>query len=139
MSPVHIEPSADIGPEQLARIDLNLLVALDALARERSVTRAAERVGVTQSAMSHALRRLRELLGDALLVRGQGSMVLTPRAQALSLPVRSGLVTLGRALAEPEPFVPSTAQRTFTIATPDLFDVWVGPALLERTRRDAPG
>ena len=64
----------------LHRIDLNLLVALDALTRERSVTKAAERAGVTQSAMSHTLRRLRELFDDPLLVRGRGGMVLTPRA-----------------------------------------------------------
>ena len=69
-------------PERLARIDLNLLVAFDALAREQNVTRAAERVGVTQSAMSHALRRLRELLDDPLLVRGKSGMVLTARAEA---------------------------------------------------------
>ncbi|MEM9731161.1 MAG: LysR family transcriptional regulator, partial [Myxococcota bacterium] len=71
--------NVDHNSESLHRIDLNLLVALDALARERNVTRAAERAGVSQSAMSHTLRRLRELFGDPLLVRGRGGMVLTPR------------------------------------------------------------
>ncbi|UCH30124.1 MAG: LysR family transcriptional regulator, partial [Myxococcales bacterium] len=112
------------GPA-LHRIDLNLLVALDALTRERSVTRAAERVGVTQSAMSHTLRRLRELFGDPLLVRGRGGMVLTPRAEALAVPLRSGLVSLARILAEPEAFAPERASRIFRIVSPDLFDALV--------------
>jgi DNA-binding transcriptional LysR family regulator len=136
MNAIH---DADHGaPEQLAAIDLNLLVAFDALARERNVTRAAGRVGVTQSAMSHSLARLRELLGDALLVRGAAGMTLTARAQALVVPLRSALVTLGRALAEPATFEPATARRTFSLASPDLFDVLAVPRLLERVRREAP-
>ena len=70
------------GAHELARIDLNLVVALDALLSERHVTRAATRLGLTQSAASHALGRLRELLGDPLLVRGAGGvMVSTPFAE----------------------------------------------------------
>ncbi|MBT8451527.1 MAG: LysR family transcriptional regulator [Deltaproteobacteria bacterium] len=122
----------------LQRIDLNLLVALDALARERSVTKAAERAGVTQSAMSHTLRRLRELFDDPLLVRGRGGMVLTPRAEALAVPLRSGLVSLARTLAEPAAFEPEDARRTFRIVSPDLFDALVLPTLLQRLGRDAP-
>jgi DNA-binding transcriptional LysR family regulator len=125
--------------EQLARIDLNLVVAFDALARECNVTRAAEHVGVTQSAMSHALRRLRDLLGDPLLVRGQAGMLLTPRAEALRVPLRSSLITLGRALSRPEVFEPKSARRAFRLASPDLFDVLVLPRLLERMREQAPG
>jgi DNA-binding transcriptional LysR family regulator len=136
MSRVHDVPSA---PESLAGVDLNLLVAFDALARERSVTRAAARVGLTQSAMSHALRRLRVLLGDPLLVRGRGGMVLTPRAEALAMPVRSSLVTLHRALRQPPEFDPSTARRAFRLSSPDLFDVLMLPRLLERIRQEAPG
>ncbi|MET0285443.1 MAG: LysR family transcriptional regulator [Polyangiales bacterium] len=123
----------------LAQVDLNLLVAFDVLARERSVTRAAERLGLTQSALSHALRRLRELLGDPLLVRGQSGMVLTPRAEALVVPLRSGLLTLGRALHAQSAFDAQSARRTFTLATPDLFDVLVLPPLLARVRTEAPG
>jgi len=123
----------------LHRIDLNLLVALDALARERSVTKAAERAGVTQSAMSHTLRRLRELFDDPLLVRGRGGMVLTPRAEALSVPLRSGLISLGRVLAEPRPFEPEHTSRTFRIVSPDLFDALVLPTLLQRLTQQAPG
>jgi len=126
-------------PERLARIDLNLLVAFDAMAREQNVTRAAERVGVTQSAMSHALRRLRELLDDPLLVRGKSGMVLTARAEALVLPLRSGLVSVDRALARAERFDPRTARRKFRLATPDLFDLLGIPLLLEAIREQAPG
>ena len=118
--------------ETLHRIDLNLLVALDALTRERSVTKAAERAGVTQSAMSHTLRRLRDLFDDPLLVRGRGGMVLTPRAEALAVPLRSGLVSLARTLAEPQPFAPEHATRTFRIVSPDLFDALVLPTLFQR-------
>lgn len=126
-------------PGELAGVDLNLLVAFDALARELNVTRAAQHVGVTQSAMSHALRRLRELFGDPLLVRGRGGMVLTPRADALVVPLRSGLMTIARALASPSTFDPRSARRGFRIASPDLFDVLVIPPLLERIRQEAPG
>jgi DNA-binding transcriptional LysR family regulator len=128
-----------VTPEQLAAVDLNLIVAFDALARECNVTRAAQRVGVTQSAMSHALRRLRDLFGDPLLVRGQSGMALTPRAESLVVPLRSGLVTLGRALTQPGRFEPASARRAFCLAAPDLFDVLAIPPLLARIRRDAPG
>jgi DNA-binding transcriptional LysR family regulator len=130
---------AHIDRNPLAAVDLNLMVAFDALAQERSVTRAAQRVGVTQSAMSHALRRLRELFDDALLVRGRSGMALTPRAEALVMPLRSGLTTLGRALTQPARFEPATSRRAFRLATPDLFDVLVIPPLLERIRDIAPG
>jgi DNA-binding transcriptional LysR family regulator len=124
--------------DDLHRIDLNLLVALDALTRERSVTKAAERAGVTQSAMSHTLRRLRELFDDPLLVRGRGGMVLTPRAEALAVPLRSGLVSLARTLAEPQSFEPEHASRTFRIVSPDLFDALVLPTLLQQLTHQAP-
>src|SRR5262245_66506048 len=75
----------------LARIDLNLLVHFDALLTERSVTRAATRVGLGQSAMSHNLARLRELFADDLLTRGPDGLMLTPRALALIDPVRMAL------------------------------------------------
>lgn len=127
------------APGEFAGVDFNLIVAFDALARERSVTRAAERVGVTQSAMSHALRRLRDLLGDPLMVRGRGGMVLTPRAEHLAVPLRSGLVTIHRAITRPEPFDPRSARRGFSLAAPDLFDVRIVPPLLERVRGEAPG
>ena len=120
-------------------MDLNLVVAFDALARELSVTRAAQRVGVTQSAMSHALRRLRDLLGDELLVRGRSGMVLTPRADSLVVPLRSGLVTLGRALSQP-------IRIRAGVRAPRILHRFAGsvrrasrPPLLERIRDEAPG
>lgn len=125
--------------DALHRIDLNLLVALDALARERSVTKAAERAGVTQSAMSHTLRRLRELFDDPLLVRGRGGMVLTPRAEALAVPLRGGLLSLARLLVEPPSFEPAHAKRVFRLVSPDLFDALVLPTLLRRVAEEAPG
>jgi DNA-binding transcriptional LysR family regulator len=136
MNGIHI---ADAAPELLAHVDLNLLVAFDVLARERSVTRAAQRMGVTQSALSHALRRLRELFADPLLVRGEGGMMLTPRATNLVIPIRSGLSMLGRAVADPEPFEPSRTRRAFCVASPDVFDLLVLPGLLTRLRKVAPG
>src|SRR5580658_9809206 len=80
-------------------IDLNLLVALDALLAERSVTRAAFRLGITQSAASHALARLRKLTGDELLVRGRGGMVPTVRAEAMGGPLRRALEEIEGTLA----------------------------------------
>lgn len=131
---------ATVGdPSALAGVDLNLLVVLDALLRERNVTRAAARIGRTQSATSHALRRLRELFGDPLMVRGAGGMVLTPRADALEVPVRSALSTIGRALTGTETFEPATARRAFRLVSPDLFDALFLPAVLARVRATAPG
>lgn len=137
MSDIHVE--GEHLSEVLGRVDLNLLVAFDVLVRERSVTRAAQRVGVTQSAMSHTLRRLRELLEDPLLVRGRGGMELTPRAEALVVPVRSGLLMLGRALGAPAAFEPASARRSFRVACVDLFGALAVPPLLEALRRQAPG
>lgn len=135
MHEVHVERAT---PEALAGVDLNLFVAFDALARECNVTKAAARVGLTQSAMSHALRRLRDLFDDPLLVRGRGGMVLTPRAEALAVPLRSGLVTVHRALSEAPGFDPATARRSFRMISPDLFDVLMLPPMLERMSADAP-
>lgn len=123
----------------LREVDLNVLVAFDALLDTRSVTRAAQRLGVTQSAMSHTLRKLRELFGDPLLVRGRGGMVPTPRAEALVAPVRGGLASLSRALQTPQTFEPATSTRTFKLVSPDLFDLLVLPDLLRTLRDDAPG
>ncbi|MCB9590747.1 MAG: LysR family transcriptional regulator [Polyangiaceae bacterium] len=125
------------GIHALAGVDLNLFVAFRALAKERSVTRAAAQLGVTQSAMSHTLRRLRDLAGDPLLVKGAAGMELTPRAETLLVPVESALLLLERGLSEPR-FVPGRTRRRFRLATPDLFDALAIPALLERVRGEAP-
>ncbi|RYZ42870.1 MAG: LysR family transcriptional regulator [Myxococcaceae bacterium] len=123
----------------LAGINLNLMVALDALLKEAHVTRAAARVGLTQSAMSHALGQLRELLDDALLIRGRGGMVLTPRAEQLAAPLRRGLVELQHALRNEPPFEPATASRRFSVATRDYFGSALLPSAMELLGREAPG
>src|SRR5260221_13376805 len=90
----------------LGALDLNLLVALDALLSEKNVTKAAARIGITQSAMSHALARLRAVVGDPLLVRGKTSMVATVRAEELGPPIRRALEDVSRALARAPAFDP---------------------------------
>jgi DNA-binding transcriptional LysR family regulator len=122
-----------------ASLDLNLLLALDALLAERNVTRAAARVGVTQSAMSHALARLREMIGDPLLVRTKGEMVPTMRAEALAVPMRRAFREIETALAAPSPFNPKTATNRVTIATSDYAELVMLPQLVERLSREAPG
>ena len=96
----------DISPLNLANVDLNLLVAFKALMAERNVTRAAEQMGLTQSAMSNTLARLRSLLGDPVLVRGAGGMKPTDRALDLIEPVGEALRGIRRALAPRERFDP---------------------------------
>lgn len=123
----------------LARIDLNLLVALDALLTERSVTRAAARVGLGQSAMSHNLARLRTLLGDELLTRAPDGMRPTPRALALVDPVRVALAQIETLMSRDEVFDPRTAERLFRIGLPDSVEVLLGPALLAHLCVAAPG
>ncbi len=123
----------------LERLNLHHLRALDALLAERSVTRAAGRLGVTQSAVSHALRGLRETLDDALLVRGPGGMVPTPRAEALAAPLRRALGDLEAALDESPVFAPATSRRTFTLGMGDGFTLTILPPLLAHLRISAPG
>src|SRR3970282_538561 len=106
-----------MGDVRLEDINLNLLMALDALLAEGSVTRAAARARVTQSAMSHALANLRALLGDELLVRGRRGLVRTPKAEQLTGPLRRGLQELQRAIRGESSFDPRTSRRKFSIAT----------------------
>ncbi|MEM6925705.1 MAG: LysR family transcriptional regulator [Myxococcota bacterium] len=122
----------------LRQIDLNLLVVLDVLLRERSVTRAADRLHVTRSAVSHALGRLREVFGDELLVRDGRRMRPTVRADGLAETLPRVLRQLERALAGPEPFRPEASTRTFRLAAPDFVASLV-PHLLQDVGRVAPG
>ncbi|AKU94171.1 Transcriptional regulator [Labilithrix luteola] len=123
----------------LEGLDLNLLVALRALLTERHVTRAAARIGLTQPAMSHALARLRQLLGDPLLVRTASGMQPTPRAEAMRIPLDRALEELERVIARPAPFDPKTAKRQFTLATSDYVELTLFPRLVARLRAEAPG
>ena len=128
----------NIDHANLSRLDLNLLVAFDALLTERSVTRAAARIGLGQSAMSHNLARLRTLFGDELLTRGAEGMRPTPRALALADPVRVTLSQIQAAVLQREAFDPSTADRTFRIGLADSIEVAVIPSLLARLSVVAP-
>src|SRR5438445_9298034 len=98
----------------LSSIDLNLLVALDALLSEAHVGRAAKRIGLSQPAASHALRRLREIMDDPVLVRVGSRMELTPRAQALREPLARALDQV-RGLFVAEHFDPATSRRQFAL------------------------
>src|SRR6266436_539145 len=100
---------------RLGAIDLNLLVVFDAIMRDRSVTRAGLRLGLSQPAMSHALTRLRHMLKDELFVRSPNGMMPTPRAEELAAPIRMALDGLQQSL-EPVQFDPSKATATFRIA-----------------------
>ena len=129
----------NIDAVNLGHIDLNLLVHLDALLTERSVTRAAVRVGITQSAMSHNLARLRELFDDELLTRGPEGLRLTPRAVTLAEPVRATLTQIQTLVARDEAFDPATAVRTLRFGLPDSMEILIVPRLLARMREVAPG
>lgn len=122
----------------LAAVDLNLLTALDALISERNVTRAAARVGVTQSAMSHSLARLRALTNDPLLVRVQNEMVLTARAEALAGPLAIAFREIRQALAPAPRFDPKTSSLRVSLATSDYAELVVLPRLLARLAAEAP-
>jgi DNA-binding transcriptional LysR family regulator len=125
------------GGVKLPAIDLNLLVVFDAVMRERNVTRASRRVGLSQPATSHALTRLRYMLKDDLFIRSPKGMVPTPRAEQSALPIREALDTLQRSL-EPTQFDPSTASGRFRIAVDNYAAiVLVGP-MVARIARIAP-
>ena len=115
----------------LNSLDLNLLVALDALLREANVSRAAMRIGLSQPAASHALQRLRDLIGDPLLVRTGARMELTPRAQALRAPLAQALDQV-RSLFIADEFDAARSERQFRLMMPDLAVELLMPPLMEK-------
>ncbi|SAL82128.1 LysR family transcriptional regulator [Caballeronia choica] len=119
--------------------DLNLLAVFMTLWDTRSVTRASDRLALTQPAVSHALRRLRDAMGDELFVNAKGGLVPTSRSEALIGPVREALEKIHQALRDQETFVPSLAQREFNIAAGDLVEFSIMPQLVEHIRQQAPG
>jgi DNA-binding transcriptional LysR family regulator len=125
-------------PASLASLDLNLLVFLRELLRERNVTRAAERVGVTQSAASAALARLRRHFGDDLLVRSRGGFVLSPLAVQLAAQVEPVCAAVERLFATGPEFRPSESEREFTLLTPDYVLVALGERLSRAVHSAAP-
>lgn len=118
--------------------ELGLLVALDVLLEEQSVTRSAKRMGVTQSAVSHKLRALRERFDDPLLVSLRGRLALSDRARALKGPLRSALLALREAVRAGEAFDPRSSRRHFVIATNDYGEALLLPPLLKHLRDSAP-
>ncbi|MEZ5733947.1 MAG: LysR family transcriptional regulator [Paracoccaceae bacterium] len=131
MSPIH---AMDINA-----LDLNLIRVFDALWQERGVTRAGDRIGLSQPAVSAALNRLRHALGDQLFVRRGNAMIPTPRAEELAPRARLALEEIERMLAPGPAFDPAVLERTFTILTSDFFSMMLLPQLAERLRRRAPG
>jgi DNA-binding transcriptional LysR family regulator len=122
----------------ISRIDLNLLVVLDAIFTEGGITRASHKLHLTQPAVSHALARLRDAFGDALFVREGRAMVPTPRARQLMLPVRTALRSLQVGLNELEQFDAGSAQRHFEIGVRDVLESALLPALMRLTVAAAP-
>jgi DNA-binding transcriptional LysR family regulator len=126
------------GAMDLKGLDLNLLRVLDAVLETRHVTRAARQLGLSQSAVSHAMARLRDTLGDELLVRGPGGLVPTARAEAIEAPLRAALARLSETLSAPAPFEPEASTRTFRIAAADYAQFVLLPPLLARLQAAAP-
>ncbi|MDQ0465889.1 DNA-binding transcriptional LysR family regulator [Caulobacter ginsengisoli] len=122
----------------ITSLDLNLLRVLDVLLEERNVTRAGQRLGLSQSAVSHALNRLRYALGDELLLRGAHGMTPTPRALELGPQIHSALNQLGAALS-PSDFDPATTRRRFAIATGAYGCAVLVPGLVAALAQQAPG
>jgi len=122
----------------LREFDLNLLVVLHTLIAERSVSRTAKRLHLSQPATSAALKRLRLALGDRILVRDGLQMVPTPRAQELLVPLETILGEIERALTSRAPFNPSMIERTIRIATNDYGAFILIPRLMNRLQSIAP-
>src|SRR5262245_19243090 len=128
-----------LNPNDLSRIDLNLLVLFRIVRDERHVGRAAARLKLTASAVSHALGRLRELLNDPLFLRTPKGVVPTARAVELSEPVAEILARVGSVMASAAPFDPATSNRRFVIGAPDAVLASGMIALLRRIEPQAPG
>lgn len=121
------------------QLDLNLLVALDALLKERNISRAAERVHLSQPAMSNALGRLRAYFEDDLLTPVGRQMVLTPRAESLQQPVREILLRVDSDVVAPSVFEPTTSMRSFSMLVSDFTTTVFMPTFLRVLYERAPG
>lgn len=128
-----------LNKTNLARIDLNLLVLFEAVFEERHVARAAARLHVSPSAVSHGLGRLRELMQDPLFLRQPKGVVPTERARQLAAPVADILERARQVISRAEKFDPRCSVRRFVIGAPDAVTAAVLPPLLKDLRRDAPG
>ena len=124
---------------KLNKVDLNLFVAFDAIYTASSLSGAAERLHVTQPAMSNTLNRLRELFDDPLFVRSGRGMMPTPGAQNIIGPVREALATLNTSIHKLQSFDPSVAQKTFRFSMRDVSEALIFPHLLKTLQNQAPG
>jgi len=122
----------------LRRIDINLLVVFDAILTERHLTRAGERIGMSQPAVSGGLARLRQLYGDPLLVRSGGTFELTPKAEELRPLVREAMIEITRTLDVTPTFHPLTSSRTFLISASDYVLAFITSPLLALFAQEAP-
>jgi DNA-binding transcriptional LysR family regulator len=125
--------------DNLGRIDLNLLVTLEALLTERNVTRAAKRLHLSQPSVSVQLRKLREIFADPLLAPAPGGMSATTRGQALLQPLRAALAQMRHVLEPRHSFDPATAQLTWQVAAADYAEYAILMPLLDHLRKAAPG
>ncbi|NQW63696.1 MAG: LysR family transcriptional regulator, partial [Deltaproteobacteria bacterium] len=116
-------------------VDYHLLRCFDALLRDKSVSKAARRVGLSQPAMSHALARLREMLGDPLLVRAGREMMLTPRAEELAEPLRLALEGLERVTRTEPAFDPSESRQRFVVQASDGAALSLLPSVVAEVQR----
>jgi DNA-binding transcriptional LysR family regulator len=121
------------------RFDLNLLLVFEAVLASRSTTRAAAHLGLTQSAVSNALNRLRTALGDPLFVRTPEGMMPTPRALEISLPLKEAIERIRTTLAQQQDFDAAHSDRVFRIYMSDVGQMVMLPKVMETVQRDAPG
>jgi DNA-binding transcriptional LysR family regulator len=124
---------------QLQQIDLNLFIVFDTLYTERSVTRAAERLHITQPAVSNALRRLRDLFSDSLFTRSPQGMTPTPVAENVAGGIRDSLRLLQSSIAGIGKFDPAASQRNFVISLSDMAQTLLLPSLVDGISQQAPG
>ena len=127
-----------MDPVDLRGVDLNLLVSLRVLLTLRHVTRSAERLGMTQPAMSASLARSRTLFRDKLLVRGPQGLVLTPRAEQILEQLNKIMEVTERLIALPGEFTPETCNRTFTLMGSDFVEFILLPSLMAKVASEAP-
>lgn len=139
MSSILDSSSVNINYNNLRKLDLNLLIALDVLIAEASVTKAAERLNMSQSAMSYSLKKLRTILNDDLLIRTSRNMEVTPYAREISDRVSQILREIQATLLAKDDFDPATTQETFKIAMSDYVEATIGVNLLQQIASQSSG
>jgi DNA-binding transcriptional LysR family regulator len=139
MTSIFDSNSVNIDYTNLRKLDLNLLIALNVLIEEASVTKAAQKLEISQSSMSHALKRLRTVLDDEILIRTSREMEITPYAREIGDRVRQILAEIQVTLLEKETFDPAIAREDFYIAMSDYVEISLGVPLLQKLTESATG